>query len=465
MKINNKYLLVLLLLLILGFFLRIEGFKKPHKFTFDEIVYTNLSNQLKQNPLNYTSKPIYDDCIKKGRELPSYLKQPLFKHPPLYCYFGSLGQRFLDNPFMATFIPSLIFGLALIPLTFYIGSYLFNQETGILASFLITLDPISGLCSQKIWLETTLTFFMFLAFLFIIKALIDKKESSFVWAAIASGLAILSKATGAITVLFMIIVLSIYKPYMFKKRPIWIYILLVFLISLPWIIWNSIIYKNEFLYSALTIQGELKSYFFLYILSFAILSFILAKIIKHKKQLSGKINKLAVSKTHQIITACVILTFLTPYMFKGLINSLNLLYIPSAGWRCGFFHAEPPLFYFRRLIELSPFYLMPLWGVVFFNKLELKQRLLYIWVFITIGLFIIHGNYQSRYILPAIPALLILAAAFIIKIKNYINDNFKKDNPKRTILIASFTIILLYFFFKIVLINIYFVTPNAIAYF
>jgi hypothetical protein len=155
---------------------------------------------------------------------------------------------------------------------------------------------------------------------------------------------------------------------------------------------------------------------------------------------------------------------MTPYMLKGVLHSLNFTYIPSTGWRCGFFHGEPPLFYFRRLIELSPLYLIPIWGVVFFNKLEVKQRLLYIWIFISIGLFILHGNYQSRYILPAVPALLILASNFILSLINRINNYYKTEQFKRIFFISAYILLLIYFFLKTLYININLIIPNNIGY-
>ena len=465
MKIEGKFLFIIILLMLLGFSLRIQGFYRPHWFTFDERVYTSLSCQLNRNPFNYSSKPIYNYYINQGRYLPDYLNKPLFKHPPLFCYLGSAMQKLTNKEFLGSYLPSLFFGLALIPLVFCVASQLFNKQCGILAAFLVTLDPTIWLCSQKIWLETIVTFFMFLAFYFLIKATINEKSKTFFFAGVATGLAMLSKMSGVLILFFALGFIAIYKPALYKKKSLWIYLVTSFAIYSPWIIWNYIVYRDKFVYNFITIQGELSHTFYLKITLTIIAVLILKVLYKYKDKLLQHLPKINLQKIKLLIIPAVLIIFINPYMLEGIFNSLNLYYIPKTGWAVGIFCREPALFYLRRLVELSPFYLIALLGMFAIGKLPMKYRALYAWSFFILGIFIIHGNYQSRYILPATPALLILAAAFIIKIKKFITTYYEKKRNCRIILFFLFALFILFFFIKTLIINLNLSLANNMAYF
>jgi 4-amino-4-deoxy-L-arabinose transferase-like glycosyltransferase len=466
MKIEGKYLLLVVILIILASFLSIKGFYRFHLFTFDEIVYANLSQQLSTNPTQYNSKYIYSKYTKAGRNLPQYLNKPLFKHPPLFCYLGALMQKITGNVVVGSFMPSLFFGIALIPLVYCIAADFFNKKIAALGAFLVSIDPITALCSQKIWLDTTLTFFLLLAFYFIVKASLSKDNKTFVIAAIATGLAMLSKTTGLLALIFGIFYIFLYNPDIFKKKIFWLYMLIVSTIYSPWLIWNYHIYKHNFIYEFVRIQGEISFYFYIKI-GIILLAITIAKII-YSKYINA--NKEIVSKNYnkkwRIFSAIILLIFfMHPYILKGVSNSLNLSYIPRAGWTLGFFHGEPLIFYFRRLMELSPFYLFPIVGIIYFSNLSKQQQSLYLWSGLLITFFIVQGNFQSRYILPIIPALLILASAFIIKIQTYIKSRYQNVRYKFYIFNTALFLLVLFFIYKTIIIDIYLVAPNNVAYF
>lgn len=465
MKIEGKFLFIIILLMLLGFSLRLQGFYRPHWFTFDERVYTSLSFQLSENPINYTSKPIYNYYTKQGRHLPDYLNKPLFKHPPLFCYLGGVTQKLTNNEFLGSYLPSLFFGLALIPLVFCVASRLFDKQCGILAAFLLTLDPITWLCSEKIWLETIVTFFMFLAFYLLIKATLNEKSKTFFLAGLATGLAMLSKMSGVLILFFALGFIAVYKPALYKKKSLWVYLATSLIIYSPWIIWNYVVYRNKFVYSFINIHGELSLAFYLKVALVITGALILKVVYNYRNKLLPQLQKINLQKIKLLIIPAVLIIFINPYMLKGILNSFNFYYIPKTGWTLGFFCGEPTLFYLRRLIELSPFYLIALLGMFAIGKLTIKYRVLYLWSFFILGIFIIHGNYQSRYILPATPALLILTAAFIIKIKEFITTHYEKTRSCQVILFFLFALVILSFFIKTLIINLNISLVNNIAYF
>ena len=58
---------------------------------------------------------------------------------------------------------------------------------------------------------------------------------------------------------------------------------------------------------------------------------------------------------------------------------------------------------------MSPLFILSYFGIFFFNSKSKGDKLLLISVFVILLFYIKWGNYQSRYILPALPALAILA--------------------------------------------------------
>jgi hypothetical protein len=99
------------------------------------------------------------------------------------------------------------------------------------------------------------------------------------------------------------------------------------------------------------------------------------------------------------------------------ITALQPFHIPETSWRMGAFAGHGVWFYARRLIEFSPLYglgLLPWirWG----QHGDIRQQYLATTLLILFAFFIAWGNYQSRYILPSAPILLILAVSSLAKL-------------------------------------------------
>jgi 4-amino-4-deoxy-L-arabinose transferase-like glycosyltransferase len=89
-----------------------------------------------------------------------------------------------------------------------------NQQTALLASLLLSVSPISVLCASRIWSDSTLSFFMFTAALFF---LLSNNKSN-IWLAVISGifsgLGVLTKLSG----LFTPIILGFYSLMIISWR-------------------------------------------------------------------------------------------------------------------------------------------------------------------------------------------------------------------------------------------------------
>ena len=468
---NSSTLLVLSMIVFSAFLGRWAGYNAPHKFSFDEGLYARLGLQLKKDPLNYTSQPVYNRYAERGKNLPDYLKMPLFKHPPLYSYLISLFYFIFGASYKTAFMVSLAGGLVTIIITFLIAAYIFNKDAGLLAAFLVSIDPVNWLCSEKIWMETTLTALIWLALLFLIKAILNNKNKCFLLAGVTTGLALLTKYSALIIFPIGLSWALLYNFKVIKTRRFWSWILISLLLFLPWIIWNFIIYGTDFFLTMITGQGELLSnlytpFTFWILISLAAITLLTYHLLRNKTFKEQLLNKISPAKAGRVSAIILlVLLFSNPYMLKGLCGMLNAIHIPSNGWAVAFFAREPRLFYFRRLLELSPFYIICFLSLPFIPALRSKQSSLFIAAFWIMLIFTLHRNFQSRYILPVTPALLIIASGTILKMTERIKNYSSPSQLKASVVRVSLTVFLIYCFFKTIFINLCLSLPNSPCYF
>lgn len=149
------------------------------------------------------------------------------ERPPLY-FLSMIASTsmFNDSEFFYR-LPSLIFGLlSVVLLTIFLGNPIS------LVAFLTSSDW--WLSSQSALMDTSLSFFLFLAFIFLIKSL-DKKSNKFlIFSGLSLGGAILSKGQPAIIFIFPLIFLLFTKRINFKQ--LLILSIPTFITILPWLV-------------------------------------------------------------------------------------------------------------------------------------------------------------------------------------------------------------------------------------
>ncbi|HXV27362.1 MAG TPA: glycosyltransferase family 39 protein, partial [bacterium] len=91
---------------------------------------------------------------------------------------------------------SALMGTLTVPLTYLLGREVLNKRIGLLASFFVTFSFLHIQLSQMAYLDTTLTFFMTLAFLFAFCAAKTGKLRYFILCGLAGGLSLSSKYNG-----------------------------------------------------------------------------------------------------------------------------------------------------------------------------------------------------------------------------------------------------------------------------
>ncbi|MBL7130826.1 MAG: glycosyltransferase family 39 protein, partial [Candidatus Omnitrophica bacterium] len=233
---QKSAIVILIILSISGFILRNNGFHQRHMLTYDEELYVYLGLQLKENPLDYNPEPIrkhLDDLIP-GRQHPNYMYKPLFKHPPLFPSMLTLNYFFKFEPFpyMSAIMIPMLLGLLCIVFVFWLGRLFYDYRVGLLAAFFLTVDPIHWICSEKIWMETTLALFIFLALFFFV---LGWEQSRYLLlSGLFAGFALLTKYAG-ISVLVLIFLFALfYKEELLFKRNFWLIFVIALAVFSPW---------------------------------------------------------------------------------------------------------------------------------------------------------------------------------------------------------------------------------------
>jgi asparagine N-glycosylation enzyme membrane subunit Stt3 len=144
---------VLFFLVLSGFYIRINNYRKSTTRTIDELVFYHLGAQLKNHFPEYHARGFSNLLLEIHPEfapLPEYLTQPLFKHPPLFSALISLALRLFGEHYYSAMYVSAFFGVMMIFLAYWIGTLSFDETTGLAAAFLVWLDPVNIISAENL---------------------------------------------------------------------------------------------------------------------------------------------------------------------------------------------------------------------------------------------------------------------------------------------------------------------------
>ncbi|MBN1869148.1 MAG: glycosyltransferase family 39 protein [Candidatus Omnitrophica bacterium] len=417
-----------------AFFIRLENFKNSQMRSIDEIVYYRMAKQVLNEGLSgYNTIPYGKELAAHGRPLPDYFFQPLFKHPPLFtCFLVFSMGIFGANIQSAVYVPLLAAAL-MIPLVYLLGALVFDRRAGILAALFLWMDPVSVICSQKVWMESTLAFWMVLSIYFFAYALYRNKDHFLIFSGVSCALAVLTKYTGILCLMIALYYAWMYRRDLFRNRKFLIGFCLPFVFLLPWVFWNYQVYGRDFFFiqkslhhdAARVIIGLSGSRLvFMVILVFVIV--IGWNIYRHYRP-QGPLPPVSVKESFpkrlfMTLLTLFTLTLLIWVVFPQIKNSLDMNFLPKTSWRTGAFAQESPLFYFQQLMAFSFIYFFAFLSILGLPREDTeKKRILTASAILILSFFILWRNYQSRYILPCLPFLIVLASQFLFKVYDMIN--------------------------------------------
>jgi hypothetical protein len=360
---------------------------------------------------------------------------------------------------------SLLFGVLLIPLTYFLGTMLFDRRVGLCAALFMWIDPVTVMTSQKIWPDTAMNFFILLSILFFVKAIKSKKENYFILCGLACGLALLTKYTAILIWITIILITFQHQRRLFQNKVFILSLALPFLFLLPWFYWNYLVYGTNFLMQQrLFHQNRLLNKV---IIIFVLLTVIIVKGIwaLRNRPAMDKKNRLEVPKEISRQKANIAIGFfLLGGILQNIFHSLQLFYLPRTSWVGSVFALEPPTFYIGQLIEYSFIYFFA-FAALFIERKDfiLERALLRYGIVIVLIFFTAWRAFQCRYILAIIPLLVILGIELIFRIFERI------ERIDTTFLYFTlkifFILILCYIFAKTLYIDAFLSFPNDMCYY
>jgi len=404
---------------------RLTSFQQTKRFTVDEAVYCTLAVQLKNNFPAYHIIP-YAELLQESRSksLAAYMFQPLFKHPPFFSFAISLSMRIFGENDQSAVIVSILFGVMMIPLTYFLGKEFFGKEIGLLAAFFLWLDPVNIMSSQKIWMDSTLSFLMLFSVYLFVLAKNSRKNVYLFLSGLVIGCAVLTKYTA----IFALVSLLVYEILDSPERKLGVRKVLgslagiPFLMMIPWGIWNYQIYGSGFLTETLghghKVFSSSRGEVLVAALIIGVIVFCIRKMIGGPSQEIDEGENSDEEDRFSSVRKIFVYLFCLIFIWKlsgSVLKSLDLCAIPRTTWQAGYF--QNPLFYFKQLTEYSFLYFFSF--IAFFipsEKRTQKALVLPLFAAMVLIFFMFWGAYQSRYILSVTPVLLILSLQFLKEI-------------------------------------------------
>ncbi len=219
-KYATKYRVALASILILGLVLRVYVSSNSQLHQWDERYHALVAKNLAEIPLKPTlyAHPVLP--YEKNNWVANHI---WLAKPPVALWGMAASIKIFGPTEWAVRLPSLIYGLLAIVLTYLIGSILFDSKTGILAAWLHAIHGVliqlgAGMISSD-HVETAHVFYVELS-VFLMVFFYFKKEAHWILllAGAAGGLAFLSKWHPAFIVFALCFILAaLSKKYSLKQ--------------------------------------------------------------------------------------------------------------------------------------------------------------------------------------------------------------------------------------------------------
>jgi len=412
----------LVLILIVSAFVKTRDIPLRDVYSVDEILYNMMATQITANPSDYSARTYC--ALSKERDprcqLPDYFEAPLFKHPPIYCMLLSTVKRLGFTTITQANYFSFYLALLVPLVVFFIARKLYDIRTALTAFFLMLIEPVMWMCSVRLWMECTMSLFMVLCLFMFIRAWEDNRW--YIPCGIFLGCAALTKYPGALVAPVIVLFAALYKQGLFRQPRFYAIFGVAGLMLLPWVAWNIAAYGNFFstmrYFHDTAFMGK-----FLALLKHPALYIGLAVAgaviwaLSRKGYAAGIAAFLERDRGVSAALAAAFLVFLLLQkgVIPGLSDSLVLSKMPpETNIFPSPFAKGPWTFYISQLMRMSPLYIAAFLGCLLIGSRSPGDRLLVIAAVVIMLFYIKWGNYQSRYIVSAIPMLMILCARVFV---------------------------------------------------
>lgn len=448
------------LLMFLSFFIRKYNFEVSPARSIDEVVYFRMALQIQSGLEHYNTIPYGKKLHDAGRPLPDYFFEPLYKHPPIFTLFVSLAMKLFGFSELTAFYVPVFFSLLMVPLVYCLGTLIFNRWVGILSAIVMVLDPMSIVCSQKVWMESLIAFFTVFSIYAFVKGLKTGTPRLFISSGILSGFGALTKYTGGISTVIFTVYAFLFNRKLFKDKYFLVSLVIPVLMLVPWLMWNLSVYGFKFFGMQVTMHSDqhhlvklIKNVFVYLIFGFAIF-----RLVKKVKEDIGNPAKAATNI--RVVAGCVLAVILWP----SIISSFMVTYLPKTSWAGGTFYGSSHTFYLERLLQFS---LVSFFAFLSFfipkKNISHEEQILRLGVVIILLFFTIWNAFQSRYIIAVNPLIILLGVNFLYELyrkTSGIAALFPRVLARSGIFLLAYMILA-----KLMYINHFISYPNNLCYF
>lgn len=190
-------ILILIFITLFAFGVRVWRFTEPGHYYFDEVYHSVTAKAFADNNPN-----AYDPFAAPPKEGTAYD----WLHPPLAKLIQASSIKIFGDDSLGWRLPSVIFGTAIVPVTFILAYLLFGPLAAVFAAAVISLESLTLVMSRITMNDIFVTFFIVTSFIFFKLYRNHKKFKFLVFTSIFLGLSAATKWTGfyAIAIIFSI---------------------------------------------------------------------------------------------------------------------------------------------------------------------------------------------------------------------------------------------------------------------
>ncbi|MBV9464213.1 MAG: glycosyltransferase family 39 protein [Verrucomicrobiae bacterium] len=386
---------------------------KRVNLTFDEIVFLKLAGHLRSDPLDYELRDWYRQLERDGRAPPAYLNDPIFKHPPVVPWL--LSSTFVPEApgVLRSLLWMMLFGVGITATVYGIARTFLEPSWSALAAAFAWLDPFLWVGSVKVWLDLPLAFFCSVA---VFAALRGRRyPPAFLWMGLALGLAFLTKYVAIVPWIGLAWWGFVRDPHLRRNRCFQIGMLIPWLMVAPWLAWcfktsgGGWLNQPEAQYAIELIRR--------FALGGAVIAALIAIVWRTAPPKRSAPDEPAWNGRlflGALFALCLAGLLFFPSWFSGRVE-------PRSGFQVLTFGQEGREFYLGRILNLNPL-LWPALLALIWPKLPEPAGLARTIAIAVIAAFTLWGNFQSRYMMPAMPLLCVLSVWSLRDIAAYLRE-------------------------------------------
>ena len=201
-------------------------------YSFRAVGYLDyVDSQLQTTPINWFEK------------IPWWSKLSFHDAPPLVFIIQFLFFKLFGVSLLTARLPFALAGIGSVILVYFLVKRLYNQQTALLASFILSIMSFHNWANKVGYLESIALFFILLTFYLFLLGF--KKPKRFIWFGIALGFTLLTKYTTFFIIPVIFFYLLFKNKKLFFNKYFIISVIIAILIFSPVIFYNFKMYQTR----------------------------------------------------------------------------------------------------------------------------------------------------------------------------------------------------------------------------